>query len=68
MITWNTPKRAKNGTIEYESDGITPIRDSQLIPMANGQKLITDLQIHDNMIYETHLGLKKEMCDLFDEN
>lgn len=68
MITWNTPKRAKNGTIEYESDGITPIRDSQLIPMANGQKLITDLQIHNNMIYETHLGLKKEMCDLFDEN
>ena len=68
MITWNTPKRAENGTIEYESDGITPIRDSQLLPMANGQKLITDLQIHNNMIYETHLGLKKEMCDLFDEN
>ena len=68
MITWNTPKRAENGTIEYESDGITPIRDSQLLPMANGQKLITDLQMHNNMIYETHLGLKKEMCDLFDEN
>lgn len=68
MITWNTPKRAENGTIEYESDGITPIRDSQLIPIANGQKLITDLQIHNNIIYETYLGLKKEMCDLFDEN
>lgn len=68
MITWNTPKRAENGTIEYESDGITPIRDSQLLPMTNGQKLITDLQIHNNMIYETYLGLKKEMCDLFDEN
>ena len=35
--------------------------------MSKGQRFITDLQIHNGIIYETYAGLRKEMCDLFNE-
>lgn len=66
VLTWNTKKRNNEGEIELNADN-TPKRDSKLLTMSKGQRFITDLQIHNGIIYETYAGLRKEMCDLFNE-
>lgn len=66
VLTWNTKKRNNEGEIELNADN-TPKRDSKLLTMSKGQRFITDLQIHNGVLYETYAGLRKEMCDLFGE-
>ena len=67
VLTWNTKKRNNKGEIEFNTDN-TPKRDSKLLTMSKGQHFITDLQIHNGILYETYAGLRKEMCDLFNES
>lgn len=67
VLTWNTKKRNNEGEIEFNEDN-TPKRDSKLLTMSKGQRFITDLQIHNGILYETYAGLRKEMCDLFNES
>lgn len=67
VLTWNTKKRNDEGEIEFNTDN-TPKRDSKLLTMSKGQRFITDLQIHNGILYETYAGLRKEMCDLFNES
>ena len=67
VLTWNTKKRNNKGEIEFNADN-TPKRDSKLLTMSKGQRFITDLQIHNGILYETYAGLRKEMCDLFNES
>ena len=68
LVTWNTKKiNDTTGEVEYDKNN-SPIRDSKLLTLSGWQHFITDLQIHNGKIYETHAGLRKEMCDLFNEN
>lgn len=68
-ITWNSKMRDENGNIVYESDEITPKKETKLIPFGTDQRLITNIKFNEDngILYETHLGLRKELIDVYTE-
>ena len=67
-ITWNTKAKKENNEIEYETDGVTPKRETSIIEFGEKQRVVTDIALLGNRVdrpnikdlYFTYVGIDND--------
>jgi len=67
-ITWNTKAKKENNEIEYETDGVTPKRETSIIEFGEKQRVVTDIALLGNQadrpnikdLYFTYVGIDND--------